>query len=113
MELRKLPLRELCLHDCPGAETALLVPHALTSLTCLDINEDASDVAAFCDVLEGKDSEGQAEVQKLRKAAAALESLPDLSELRGTCRLFELMIRGQTNLDLAYMLYKAEYGYAP
>ena len=78
--LHSLPLRELVLLDCQNLEAKLLMPGSLTSLQKLHIAESDERQTAI--------SQQPDVMPQLRECGKAVLSLPDLTQLSGSCALF-------------------------
>ena len=90
--LRHLPVEELVLFDCPGAEEKLLAPGALTALRKLHSEED-EDYNPSHEMLGDMRRLSRADQQQLQAVGDALLERPQLHQISGKCHLVENCMR--------------------
>lgn len=102
--LCSLPLQDLRVHDCPGAEFLLFVPGAFSALRELRYTEAAGLIVEFakklCSIEDSSPEEGQLlqnTVRRLQEVGDTLLSLPSLVEVSGSCRLLMFGIKDGQN----------------
>lgn len=87
--LRGLPLQELVLIDCPGAEEKLFVPAALTTLRRLHIEERHCDGTLY----EDEKGSSLAEERQLQNLGDIVLQLPELMQVSGFSNLLAIGLR--------------------
>ena len=92
--LLHMSLEELSLIHCPDAELKLFQPSCLTALRELTIHENLEE---FREKLEVHDPEAEQKAEQLAQAGKNLLSIPNLSHMSGSCKLF--MVAGFEGLE--------------